>query len=155
MSKQRSAEELARLGISVDVPKIEVMDDTASVEPIAETDIAVLARDEKFMAELVKIRIASTTDQNAPPFATVIVNDVTNRVQIPRGVPVYVRRMHLEVLARMRETRFTQPARNPYDPEPGNQLIPHHAWAYPFEVIEDKNPRGREWLERLMNEPTY
>jgi hypothetical protein len=85
----------------------------------------------------------------------VTVNDVHNRVVIPRGQTVTVKRLHVEVLARMRETRFTQPVRNMSDPESGNVLLPQHAQVYPFEILEDKNPRGRAWLERLFAEPTY
>lgn len=150
-SKKRSADELAKLGIRVEVPEV-ALPPEPEVETVAESDLASLAADEKFMAEPIKIRLATTTDPNAPPFATVTVNNATNRAQIPRGVPVWVRRMHVEVLARMRETRFTQPTRNPMDPEPGNALVPHEAMVYPFEVLEDKNPLGRPWLERVLAE---
>lgn len=155
MSKNLSVEQLAAAGVYVELPKIEVVDDQPSVDPIVlDKDFAQLASDEKFLHELVQIRIATTTDENAPPFAVVVVNDINNRVRIPRGIPVWVKRCQVEVLARMRETRFSQPVRNPMDPETGNQLIPRHAQVYPFEVLEDRNPMGRAWYARLMAEPT-
>lgn len=154
-SKQFSVDQLAKMGIEAEVPEITVVEQQAIDTTVANTDLATLARDESFMAEIVRIRVATTTDPNAPPYATVTVNDVNNRVHLPRGVIVPVKRQHVEVLARMRETRFTQPQRNPMDPESGNYLIPHHATVYPFEVIEDRNPRGAAWLEALRNEPTY
>lgn len=153
-SKKRTADELAKLGIHVETPELEILDNQ-SIEPIAATDLANVAREEAFMNERVVIRIATTTDPNASTIAVLTVNDVNNKVTVPRGIPVPVRRSHVEVLARMRETRFTQPVRNMMDPESGNYLVPHHALSYPFEVIEDKNPLGRPWLERLMAEPTY
>lgn len=152
---RKSVEELARLGIQVEAPTIEVIG-TQSVDAVlANMDLAELARSEAFMAESLVIRLATTTDENATPFAVVTINDVNNRAVIPRGVPFRLRRLHVEVLARMRETRYTQPARNMGDPEAGNALIARHMQIYPFEVIEDKNPLGRAWLEAIYAEPTY
>ncbi len=150
-----SVEELAKAGVYVDVPKIEIAEDPSIEIPGPDTDLDAMARQESFMAERVKIRIASTTDPNAPPYCVVTVNDVSNRLVIPRNQVVTVKRMHVEVLARMRQTSYTQQTRNPMDPESGNALIPHHALAYPFEVVEDPNPAGRAWFERLMAEPSY
>jgi hypothetical protein len=150
---RKSAEELARLGIAV--PPVQVVESQDIEAVVGNTDLAELARSEAFMNERLMIRLATTTDPNAPPFATVCVNDVNNRVVIPRGNAVPVKRMHVEVLARMRETRFTQPARNPMDPESGNGLIPHHAQVYPFEVLRDDNPMGRPWLDAILSEPAY
>lgn len=151
-----SAEALAAAGVYVEAPSILVTDEQPGVEPIsADIDFSQLAADEAFMAETVKIRIATTTDPNAPPFATLMVNDVRNRVQVPRGVVVPLKRMLVEVLARMRETRYRQPQANPMDPESGNQLLANHANVYPFELISDPNPKGRAWFERLMAEPVY
>ena len=153
-SKQFSHDELAKLGIKAEIPEI-IVPEEPMLETVADSDLADLARNEAFMNERVRIRLATTTDPNAPPYAVVTVNDVNNRVTVPRGVPMWVKRLHVEVLARMKETRFTQPARNPMDPESGNYLIPQHAQAYPFEIIEDKNPLGRPWLERVLAEPAY
>lgn len=154
-SKKYSHDELAKLGIQVETPSIEVLDEQPSIDPISTSDLSKVARDEAFMNERIKIRLATTTDPNAPPYAIVTVNDVHNRAVIPRGQPVYVKRMHVEVMARMRETRYSQPVRNMADPESGNYLVPQHAMVYPFEVIEDPNPMGRPWLERILAEPTY
>lgn len=154
-TRKYSQDELAKLGIQVEPPKIDVQDTDPELDTINSTDLSSLAANEAFMHEHVTIRLATTTDQNAPPYASITVNDVNNRVVIPRGQPFRVKRLHVEVLARMRETRYTQATRNPMDPESGNRLIAHHAMVYPFEVIEDKNPRGRAWLEALMAEPAY
>jgi hypothetical protein len=155
-TKQQLAEELARAGVFVETPTIDAPEPDFSIETVGQDgDLAKLASDEKFMSEPIKIRLATTTDPNATPYAIVTVNDVRNRAVIPRGVPFDVKRCHVEVLARMRETRYTQPVRNMSDPESGNGLIPQHAMVYPFEVLHDPNPRGRAWLERIMSEPAY
>jgi hypothetical protein len=148
---KRTHEDLARLGISVEAPVIQPPAEPV-IETVAESDLSAMALDEAFMHQRVQIRLATTTDANAPPQAIVTVNDVNNRAVIPRGVPVWVKRLHVEVLARMRETRYTQPSRNMNDPEMGNQLIPHNAQVYPFEVLSDPSPAGRAWLERVLAE---
>lgn len=153
-SQNQARDALAAQGIQFDAPQIEVPQESL-IDTVANGDLSQLARDESFMNEIVRIRLATTTDVNAPPYATVTVNDVNNRVHLPRGVVIPVKRLHVEVLARMRETRFTQPVRNMMDPEAGNFLIPHHGQCYPFEVIEDRNPRGRAWLESVLSEPSY
>lgn len=154
-AKNIDVDELAKAGIFVDAPSIEVADSDVDLETISsDKDLSKIASDEAFLNELVKIRVATTTDPNAPPYATVTVNDVRNRVQIPRGAVVPVKRMHVEVLARMRETKYRQHQNN-MDPEAGNVLHPTHAMVYPFEIVEDKNPLGRAWYERILAEPTY
>jgi hypothetical protein len=150
-STKRSLDELARLGIEMETPKVHVPQEP-DVETVSESDLSQLAGDEAFMNEAVQIRLATTTDPNAPPHAVVTVNSSLNRAVIPRGRPVWVKRLHVEVLARMRETRYTQPSRNMMDPESGNALLPQHAQVYPFEVLKDNNPRGRAWLERVLAE---
>lgn len=144
-------QQLAEAGITFETPEI-VVPETGHIETVAEDPDFRVAREEAFMNQILKIRLATTTDPNAPPFATVTVNNPQNRVQIPRGVVVGIKRQHVEVLARMRETRFTQPPRNMMDPESGNNIIPHHAHAWPFEVISDPDPLGRAWLERILIE---
>jgi hypothetical protein len=156
MSKKQNAEELARAGIFVEVPTIDAPPLDFSIEPVgSDNELGRVAAQEAFMNEPIKIRLATTTDPNATPYAIVTVNDVRNRAVIPRGVPFDVKRSHVEVLARMRETRYTQPNRNMSDPESGNGLVPQHAMVYPFEVLHDPNPKGRAWLERVMSEPAY
>jgi hypothetical protein len=155
-SKKYSHDELAKLGIQVEQTPIEVLDEQPEIDLVSQDkQLSRIAAEESFMNQKLKIRVATTTDPNAPPYVIVTVNDVHNRTVIPRGQPVYVKRCLVEVLARMRETRFTQPPRNMADPESGNYLMPHHATVYPFEVIEDPSPMGRPWLERILAEPTY
>lgn len=143
---------LTAQGFAVDTPAI-ILPEQAEIETVSQdADLKRVASEESFMNEVIRIRLATTTDPNARPFATVTVNAPTNRVQIPRGRVVGIKRMFVEVLARQWETAYTQPVRNMADPEMGNELIGHDALVYPFEVVEDKNPLGRVWLERILQE---
>jgi hypothetical protein len=127
-------------------------DDAPAVEPVASNaDISEIAREEAFMNEKVKVMLFPTTDANAPPYALISVNG--ERAVVHRATPTYVKRMHLEVLARMKETRVSQDM----TPDKEGQITTanlrgHTALAYPFQVLEDKNPHGGVWLEHILTE---
>jgi hypothetical protein len=129
---------------------IEITDDQ-EIEVIGERDLRKLLEDESFMNEPVTILLHSTTDENAPPHVTVGVNGIN--MPILRGTPTIVKRKFVEVLARCKETRYRQPTRDMANPEAGNGLLGSTANAYPFDMLEDKNPKGRAWLMQIMAEP--
>jgi hypothetical protein len=133
------------------VQGIEIVDDAPIVETVAESrDFNQLASDEAFMHEMVEVMVHSTTDENQAP--SVIVNcNGTNQVII-RGVPTTIRRKYLEILARMKETKYSQVTRNPAAPDQID-MIARHGLAYPFELLHDSNPRGRAWLQNVLAEP--
>ena len=133
------------------VQGMEIIDDAPIVETVAESrDFRQLAADEAFMNELVEVMVHATTDENQAP--SVIVNcNGTNQVII-RGVPTMVRRKYLEILARMKETKYSQVTRNPAAPDQID-MIARHGLAYPFELMNDNNPRGRAWLQNVLAEP--
>lgn len=114
-------------------------------------DIDRAVREEAFFNEPVTVLVHTTTDDNAPPHVLLSVNGRTQPVA--RGEPQTIRRMFVEVLARCTETKYRQPERDLRNPEGGNALIGRTALAYPFDVLEDKNPLGREWLRKMMSEP--
>lgn len=131
-------------------PVLTVETDLVS-EVAPDGDINKAVREEAFFNEMVTILVHSTTDDNAPPHVLLTVN---NRTQpVARGTPTTVRRMFVEVLARCTETRYSQPNRDLANPEAGNGLLGRTALAYPFDVLEDKNPIGREWLRKILAEP--
>lgn len=101
------------------------------------------------MEEVVTVMIHPTTNENEPPYAHLNVNGL-NQV-IPRGQDVPVRRKFVEVLARMKETRYTQSTPNPSEPD-RIVMSARHGLAFPFVVTEDKNPKGREWLANILAE---
>lgn len=130
---------------------IEIIDDTPVVETVAESkDFHQLASDEAFMNELVTVLVHSTTDENQSPHVILNCNGV-NQPMI-RGTPQLIKRKYLEILARMKETKYSQRTINPAVPDQ-IEMVARHGYAYPFEVIDDKNSRGRAWLSNIMAEP--
>ena len=133
------------------VKGIEITDDAPVVETVAESrDFSKLAADEAFMNELVTVMIHSTTDENQAPH--VIVNCNGTNQPIIRGVPTKVKRKYVEILARMKETKYTQVTPNPAAPDV-SELRARHGLAYPFDLVDDGNPRGRAWLQNVLAEP--
>ena len=133
------------------VQGMEILDDTPDVQLVSETaDFRDLAASEAFMNEQVTIMVHSTTDENQPP--QVIVNCNGMNQPIMRGYPTSVRRKYVEILARMKETKYSQVTRNPSAPDQID-MVARHGLSYPFDLIEDSNPRGRAWLQNVLAEP--
>lgn len=130
---------------------IEINDDVPVIETVAETkDFRELAAEESFMNELVTVLVHATTDENQPP--QVIVNCNGMNQPIMRGYPTEVKRKYVEILARMKETKYNQFTPNPSEPD-RIVMQARHGLSYPFDVVEDKNPRGRAWLNNVLAEP--
>ena len=158
MSKitQAQAEKFQAAGVQIEPGQLIHVEGAGGLEELEIVnggDLARLAGEEAFMNDVLQIQVATTTDKMAPPFVYITVNGTANRIRVPRGRKIYAKRMHVEVLARMRQTDFTQADRNMFDPESGNALIPSHGLCYPFTVHMDPSPIGNEWLERILNEP--
>jgi hypothetical protein len=131
---------------------VKVEDDQPDIQLVSQTDLASAASDEKFMHEEVTVVIMPTTDPNAAPYATLSVNGEMKIVS--RNVPTRIKRKHLEVLARMKETRWLQSVPEGYMGQIDmGSLRGHTGFAYPFTVTEDKNPKGGAWLANIMAEP--
>ena len=130
---------------------IEIADDQPVIETVAESkDFGKLAADEAFMNEMVTVVVHSTTDENQAPHLIVNCNGIN--MPIMRGYPTQMKRKYLEILARMKETKYTQRTPNPAAPDQ-SELVPRHGLAYPFDVQDDPNPRGRAWLQHVLAEP--
>ena len=102
---------------------------------------------EAFMNELVTVRVEPTAVPGEDVTPVFNVNGV-NQPMI-RGQAVVIKRKFLEALARCRTTTIRQVRPNPYD-QSVIQNVPTTVPTYPFVVIEDKNPRGRAWLEGIL-----
>ena len=132
------------------VQGIEIIDDEPVIETVAESrDFSKLAADEAFMNELVTVMVHSTTDENQPNHVVVNCNGMNQ--PLIRGVPTTVKRKYVEILARMKETKYTQVTRNASAPDQID-MVARHGLSYPFDLVEDKNPRGRAWLQNVSAE---
>lgn len=133
------------------VAGIEILDDTPTVDPVSQiVGLRELAASEAFMNEMVEVMVHASTDENQSPH--VILNCNGTNQPILRGVPMRVRRKYVEILARMKETKYSQITRNPGAPDQID-MIARHGLAYPFEMLNDENPRGRAWLSNVLAEP--
>ena len=130
---------------------VEITDDQVDVEPVSQNvDFKQLAAEESFMNEPVTILVHTTTDENQPPHVVVNCNGVNQPIM--RGVPTEVKRKYVEILARMKETKYTQVTPNPNTPDV-SEMQARTALSYPFDLIEDKNKKGKGWLQNVLAEP--
>ena len=138
------------MAVSKDKPVIQVEHPEIDlIEPSGEVTLHELASNEKFMEELVQVRVHTVTDQNAPPYVILNCNGVNQPVA--RGTNQLIKRKFVEILARMKEVKYNQVQDNPNMPD-DRRLVGNEGHCYPFEVIEDKNPLGRAWLSKIMAE---
>lgn len=120
------------------------------VEPVsADSDLRKLAAQEAFMNEQVRIRLQESAVEGSLEIETPNVNGVNQ--PILRGVPVWVKRKYVEALARSTVTNYRQETRDPRAPD-DIRMVPKTAPSYPFEVLEDKNPKGRAWLDAILHQ---
>jgi hypothetical protein len=72
--------------------------------------------------------------------------------QVPVNMEVTIKRKYVEVFARCKHTDVRAFARGvPSDgSEPVNDTLRSTNLKFPFVLIEDKNPRGREWLMKIV-----
>ena len=139
---------MARIKSAQVTDGLEVHDDLIP-EEVRDKDLDKAVSEEAFFNELVTVLIHSSAAENDPDHVVLSVNGINQ--PIFRNVPTTVKRKYVEVLAHMVETKYHQPTRDAMNPESGNSLIGRSALAYPFQVIEDKNPKGAAWLERLRS----
>ncbi len=104
---------------------------------------------EAFMNEMVLIRISERQHENDVPVAFVSVNGVNH--PIPRGVPTWVKRHYVEALEHSRTKAYDLQLTDPQDPSK-RELVERPMKSFPYMVLEDRNPRGRAWLDSLMRQ---
>ena len=123
-----------------DAPEIEIVDGPQWREK---------ADMEAFMHEHVDVVVHETTDPNAEHIIQVSCNGRNQFFM--RGVVQKVRRKFVAVLANAKRTRFTQQTFKDANGNDAIRNVPHTALAYPFDIREDQNPKGRAWLKQLLN----
>jgi len=105
---------------------------------------------EAFMNERVLIHVYTDGTGGALEVITPTVNGVNQ--PIIRGRDQYVKRKYVEVLARSKIITYRQEVADPSRPE-NIQMTPLPNITAPFVVREDKNPKGRAWLEHILAQP--
>ena len=117
------------------------------IEVMAEQDIVRVTDQEKFANDILSIRVHPDSSEGALPVICPSVNALNQ--PIIRGVVSNVKRKYVEALARCRITQYQQ--RVPDAARPENiQMDEVTVIAYPFVVLHDPHPNGREWLESIL-----
>jgi hypothetical protein len=101
-----------------------------------------------FMAELVTIRPATSTDPNAEQVFEITVNGKTELFR--RGHEKTVHRYYVDLIARLKVTSFKD--REVTNDEGIKQILhdPTTALKYDFAMIRDPNPMGESWLKATL-----
>lgn len=118
------------------------------VATVSEREFKTTVEMEAFMQEEIVIRIHPTGDKNAPPVVPVGCNG--EQLWLPRGRAISLPRKFVESLTGYEVTFATERARDPNSDEGMVQRTASNQ-PYPFTVLQDRNPRGRAWLERVMH----
>jgi hypothetical protein len=106
---------------------------------------------EKFMQDLVVIRLTEPTDENAPTHAMVGSNG--EQLWLPRGPVLRIPRRFVENLAHSQSTRVS--TKMNHDPNKDDAMDVRRTTTpdYPFAVLQDPaGQKGREWLRRVVRE---
>lgn len=108
---------------------------------------------EKFMRdELTVIIHESTNPLDHPRPEIQNVGGAMNPFVFIRGREMKVKRYIVEVLARMKKTRFEN-KKITDDQGIDHYTYPQHSGlVYPFSVLHDPDPRGRDWLRAILQE---
>ena len=106
------------------------------------------AETELFMAEKILVIVQDSADETDHE---IVESWVNGRVQrFLRGQAQLVKRCYVEALARAKRTTYRQTLDERYGEQSFNQMRPHHSLAYPFTVLEDRNPKGKAWLQSVL-----
>lgn len=118
----------------------------------------------KFSEDPIKILIHRSIDPKFTPNCTDLIavngkkaemlfkNGWVEMGYLPRGVPLYTKRKYVEVIARSKMTQISTRVEEKVNEDPQNYLDPVTSATMAFSVLEDKNPKGAEWLTLLLNQ---
>jgi hypothetical protein len=137
------------------------LDPSNIVLPVDSALMADQAEALAFAEQPVMIRIEPGADEDAPMVWDCWVNGKGAECMIngkwiemsalPIGVPVITKRKYIEVLARSKQTVVKTRVVKHQDRE-DNIADRRTRQVTPFSVLQDKDPRGGEWLTRLFAE---
>lgn len=102
-----------------------------------------------FMEEEMEIIVMETSDENAENPVTVGNQGIFK--QFYRGQPTVAKRKFVDCLI-VKTGRVTTPKIKNNAGEDAFAIRQQSAHKYPFSVLQDRNPKGAEWLRRRMAE---
>ena len=129
---------------SVDRERALSLDEIGAKE-VAIEEKALSLEEEAFANEILTVRVATSAIDPAPVHTSV--NGINQN--FIRGAKQNVKRKYVEALARARTYTYVQEMVDSRDPS-NIRTNERAVLPYPFEVLHDPNPKGREWLERIL-----
>lgn len=121
-----------------------------SIEPVTTDQLNKTYLDDlAFMEDEMVIVVQETTDRNAENPVRVGVNGVF--AQFDRGKPTRTKRKFVNNLC-VKSGDVTTPEYINGAGERAFKIVQRQAMKYPFMVIQDRNPKGPEWLARRLAE---
>lgn len=121
------------------------------IEPVDAMPGAAYCEEMKFMEEPVEVMVLESTDPAVELVPEVFHNGIPQR--FIRGQVQTVKRKFIEVLARAKKTTFKQEIyADRLTGDAVQRMIPQSALQYPFQVMNDPNPRGQAWLRKVLAE---
>lgn len=123
----------------------------AGAETIEDPAFQAKAEYMRFMEEPVRVYIQESNGDFDESSFTIWVNGRPET--FTEGQEKTVARKYLEGLARAKKTTYRNSRKTRDDGENFYQYIPRTGVRYPFAVVEDRNPRGRAWLEAVLRQP--
>lgn len=118
-----------------------------AVAAVSEREFQNEAEYAAFMEEEIVLLMHPTSDLNAEPFVPVGCNG--EQIWLPRGVPISIPRKFVESLTGLQVTYRTERVQDP-NAEEGYVQRTRMSMPYPFQVVTDRNPKGKAWLERVL-----
>lgn len=121
----------------------------ATIEQVAENDGTKDAFElEAFMHEMVTILVHPASEEGQLEVQTPNVGGVNQ--PIIRGQEITVKRKFVEALARTRTTKYVQVI-DPID-RSNIQMQERTVVSYPFSILNDRNPKGADWIKGILAE---
>jgi hypothetical protein len=106
-----------------------------------------------FFEEVMTIHISEGAEKNAERHIFLSVNGVGpgpgGIPWVPRGMDIPIKRKFVAVLAGARTVRYVNYEEVSPDGERQSKQRANSGDRYPFAVVYDPNPKGREWLSKL------
>jgi len=136
-----------------DIPMTGAIDRSAFQDDFETVDTPhfdTMAREIAFSNEMIEVKILEDQRPTAEQFIQTSVNGVNQFFE--RGVPAFVKRMFVEVLARARPHNISTQEYTDSNGNKATRIVKTFGLQYPFTVLSDPNPDGRRWLESVLKE---
>lgn len=129
-------------------PARQALDEPRAVEvvdhPLSRGKLEML----KFNEDVLTILVHDSTNPTDEPLVEVWNDGVPQRFW--RGIEQNVKRKYVEILARCKKTTRGNEKYKDGNGDDSYRYPAHSALRYPFSVIHDPSPRGRDWLKALI-----